>query len=93
MRPTLKTSRMSVYLCDTGMHNLERHLTCHFRKRATSVPAYFWGLFLQMWCEGLQQHKTRMNANASQLGMLTRLSKNPLGDSVHKWQRRTAMTG
>ena len=26
--------------------------------------------FLQIWCEGLQQHKTRENANASQLGEL-----------------------
>ena len=73
---------MGQQLTGLGGETLERHLTCHFRKRATSVPACVLGLFLQIWCEGLQQHKTRMNANASQLGMLTRLSKNPLGDSV-----------
>ena len=40
----------------------------HFCKRATSVPAYVLFLSLQIWCEGLQQHDTSMNANASQLG-------------------------
>ena len=30
----------------------EQPRTCHFRKRATSVPAYYGWLCLQIWCQG-----------------------------------------
>ena len=46
-----------------------------------------------LWCEGLQQHDTRTNADASQLGLLTRLQYTPLATQKPKRQGRAAMRG